>query len=62
MDGLELNPALRRTRPTAKIIAMTAGEGVRNYLDAAKHLGAHDTLKKPFTRQELLDVVASQLK
>jgi two-component system, chemotaxis family, chemotaxis protein CheY len=62
MDGLELIPLLRKTRPASKIIAITAGEGVRNYLDIAKHLGAHDTLKKPFSRQELLDVVASQLK
>jgi CheY-like chemotaxis protein len=62
MDGLELIPVLRKTRPATKIIAITAGEGVRNFLDAAKHLGANDTLKKPFSRQELLDAVASQLK
>jgi CheY-like chemotaxis protein len=61
MDGLQLIQALRKSRPATKIIAITAGEGVRNYLDMAKHLGADDTLQKPFTRQELLDVVASQL-
>ena len=62
MDGLELIPVLRKTRPATKIIAITAGSGEMNYLDVAKHFGAHDTLKKPFTRQALLDAVASQLK
>ena len=62
MDGLELIPVLRKTRPATKIIAITSGSGEKNYLDVAKHLGAHDTLKKPFSRQELLDAVASQLK
>jgi FixJ family two-component response regulator len=33
-----------------------------DYLDTAKHLGANDTLKKPFSLQELLDAVSSQLK
>ena len=28
----------------------------------AKHLGADDTLKKPFSLQELLHAVSSQLK
>jgi DNA-binding response OmpR family regulator len=62
MDGLELIPILRKTRPASKIIAITAGSGERNYLYIAKHLGAHDTLMKPFTRHELLDVVSAQLK
>jgi DNA-binding response OmpR family regulator len=33
-----------------------------DYLDTAKHLGANDTLKKPFSLQELLDAVSSHLK
>ena len=61
MDGLQVIQALRKTQPTTKIIAITAGEGVRNYLDMAQCLGASDSLQKPFTRQELLNVVASQL-
>ena len=61
MDGIELIQILRKTWPAIKLIAMTAGKGVRNYLGMAEHLGAHGTLQKPFTRQELLDVVASQL-
>jgi CheY-like chemotaxis protein len=59
MDGLELIPRLRKKRPGIKIIAISGAES--NYLDAAKHLGAIGTLKKPFTAQELLDVVSSHL-
>jgi len=61
MDGLELIQLLRRTRPDSKIIAMSGGSGEWNYLDAAKHLGANATLKKPFSIQELLDTVSAQL-
>ena len=61
MDGLELIQLIRKTRPASKIIAISGGSGERNYLDAAKFLGAHDTLKKPLSLQELLDTVASQL-
>lgn len=61
MDGLELIQRLRATRPASKIIAMSGGTGEWNYLDAAKHLGADVTLNKPFSLQELLDAVSSQL-
>jgi CheY-like chemotaxis protein len=57
-DGIELILILRKTRPADKLIAMTAGRGVRNYLAIAKQLGADNTLQKPFTRHALLDVVA----
>ncbi len=62
MDGLELIQRLRASRPTSKIIAVSGGSWEWDYLDSAKHLGANDTLKKPFSLQELLDVVSSQLK
>jgi CheY-like chemotaxis protein len=61
MDGLELIPLLRKTRPAIKIIAISGGSGEWDYLDAAKSLGAHATLKKPFSFQELLQAVATQL-
>ena len=61
MDGLELIPLLRKTRPASKIIAISGGSGQMNFLDIAKKLGAHDTLKKPFSHQELLHAVSSQL-
>ena len=59
MDGLDLIPRLRKTRPGIKIIAISGGEPY--YLDAAEHLGAIGTLKKPFTAQELLEAVAAHL-
>ena len=62
MDGLELIPLLRKTRPASKIIAISGGSWEWDYLDTAKSLGAHDTLKKPFNLQELLDAVSIQLK
>ena len=62
MDGLELIPLLRKTRPANKIIAISGGSGQVNQLDIAKKLGADDTLKKPFSLQELLHAVFSQLK
>ena len=62
MDGLELIPLPRKTRPASQIMAITGGSGRSNYLDMAKHLGADDTLMKPFSLQELLDAVSSQLK
>ena len=62
MDGVELIPLLGKTRPASKIMAITGGSGRSNYLDMAKHLGANDTLMKPFSLQELLEAVSSQLK
>ena len=62
MDGLELIPLLRKTRPATKIIAISGGSGKMNHLETAKYLGAHDTLKKPFSLQTLLDAVSAQLK
>ena len=62
MDGVEVIPLLRKTRPASKIMVITGGSGRRNDLNMAKHLGAHDTLMKPFSLQELLYTVATQLK
>lgn len=62
MDGLELIPLLRKTRPACKIIAISGKSGQRDHLDTARYLGAHDTLKKPLSLQALLDAVASQSK
>jgi CheY-like chemotaxis protein len=61
MDGLELIRLLRKTRPANKIIAISGRSGQMDHLDIAKHLGAHDTLMKPFSLQELLHAVSSQL-
>jgi CheY-like chemotaxis protein len=61
MDGLELIPLLRKMRPANKIIAISGGSGQMNHLDTAKYSAADDTLKKPFSLQELLDAVLAQL-
>ena len=61
MDGMELIPLLRKTRPATQVIAISGKSGLMNCLDAAKKLGAHDTLLKPFSPQVLLDAVATQL-
>ncbi|MGA6828832.1 response regulator [Nitrospira sp. NS4] len=62
MDGLELIPLIWKTHPARKIIAMSGYGGEWNYLDVAKHLGVNVTLTKPFSVQELLGAVFTQLK
>ena len=62
MDGLDLIPLFCESRPASKIIAIAETTDEWDYLDAARILGAHATLKKPFSMQELLDAVADQLK
>ena len=62
MDGLEVIQLLHKTRPACKIIAMSESSWEWDYLDTAKHLGANDTLQKPFSLQALLDAVSAQLK
>ncbi len=61
IDGLEVIELLRLARPKGKIIAMSGGSAEHDYLDTAKRLGANATLKKPFSPQELLDAISSQL-
>ena len=61
MDGLEVTMALHRESPTVKIIALTGGSGQRDFLDIAKLLGAHRTMKKPVAIAELLQAVQQEL-
>jgi len=49
-DGLEVTVALHRESPTVKIIVLTGGSGQRDFLEVAKLLGAHRTMKKPISR------------
>ena len=60
-DGLEVTMALHRESPKVKIIAITGGSGPRDFLDTAKLLGAHRTMKKPVTAAELLHAVQQEL-
>jgi DNA-binding NarL/FixJ family response regulator len=60
-DGLEVTMALHRESPTVKIIVLTGGSGQRNFLDVAKLLGAHRTMRNPITITELLQAVQQEL-
>ena len=60
-DGLEVTMAFHHESPTVKIIVLTGGSGQRDYLDVAKLLGAHRTMRKPVTMTELLQAVQQEL-
>ena len=60
-DGLEVTMALHRESPTVKIIVITGGSGQRDFLEVAKILGAHRTMRKPVTIAELLQAVQEEL-
>jgi DNA-binding response OmpR family regulator len=59
--GIEPIQALRREAPSVKIIAMSSGGSSPgsgcSFLDAARFLGAQQTLNKPFEIQHLLTAV-----
>ncbi|MGH2361768.1 MAG: response regulator [bacterium] len=62
-EGIETIQALRREAPGVKIIAMSGG-GSRHdctFLDAARLLGAQQTLDKPFDPPQLLTAVRAVL-
>ena len=61
-DGLEVTMALHRESPTVKIIVITGGSGQRDFLEVAKLLGAHRTMRKPITVAELLQAVQEELR
>jgi two-component system response regulator MprA len=60
-DGVETIQGLRRQHPAAKVIAMTAARGRFNRLTAARHVGAHRTLLKPFEMTDLLAAIREVL-
>jgi DNA-binding NtrC family response regulator len=60
-DALESILILRREYPEAKIVAMTGGTGESNFLDTATVLGAHRTLAKPFSLDQLLGTVRTMV-
>jgi DNA-binding response OmpR family regulator len=62
-EGLETIVELRQQHPLVRIIAMSGGGRLSNedYLHLAKRFGAHFTLAKPFTRDELKAVLAQAL-
>ena len=62
-EGLETIMEIKHEFPEARIIAMSGGgrEGDDLFLRHAEQFGASETLKKPFERQELLDMVTAAL-
>lgn len=62
-EGIETIRELHETYPTVKILAISGGgrSGQMIFLANATRFGAHRTLAKPFSRQELLDAVAALL-
>jgi CheY-like chemotaxis protein len=62
-SGLEVIPELRRASPQVRVVAMTGGsfDGKFDLLDIAAERGALATVRKPFTFEELLTVVAEVL-
>src|SRR5262245_16257398 len=57
MEGMETILGLRTLAPGVKVVAMSGGHlapGLTNYLPTAAHLGAVETLGKPFHLEDLL--------
>lgn len=61
-EGLETIIALHRDFPDVGVIAMSGGATLSHvYLRMAARLGAHRTLAKPFTPQQLHEAIAATL-
>ncbi len=58
-EGIETIVQLRRKNPSLKIIAISGGGRMKNmdFLKIAANVGADATLTKPFSTQELTEVV-----
>ena len=58
-EGIETIIEVRQQYPSVKILAISGGGKVspENYLVIADALGAHSTLKKPFSGQELIHAI-----
>lgn len=62
-EGIETIRLVRQQFPHIKLLAISGG-GTRKMVDvlpAALQLGAHHTLAKPFTPEELLDAITTIL-
>ncbi|MHC4838643.1 MAG: response regulator [Planctomycetota bacterium] len=60
-EGAETVMDLRKRWKEVGIVAMSGVIGAEFYLRAAKMLGADGTLLKPFTREELVEMVEAVL-
>jgi len=61
MEGIELISILRKQHGDVPIIAMSGNVVGRSFLKVTEVLGAAATLNKPFSTQELIDVVKAAL-
>ena len=61
MDGLAFIRELKRQDAGVRIIAITGGVGVLDFLDDAGIIGAQRTLRKPFYMNELVNAVREVL-
>ncbi|MBM4204950.1 MAG: response regulator [Gammaproteobacteria bacterium] len=62
-EGLETISDIRKRQPQLPILAISGGGriGPRDYLEAARHIGANATLAKSFGRNEFISMVDSLL-
>jgi len=60
-DGFEVIMELRQSRPRVKIIAISGHPTRHHMLPAAAWLGAKRTIAKPFTPQEMLELIKEVL-
>lgn len=62
-EGLETIMQLRKSYPDLKIIAVSGGNPSHgmSFLEMATRLGAHRTLAKPFSMEDMRNVVAELL-
>ena len=62
-EGIETIVALRKANPGLRIIAISGGYrvGPQDFLDLARHVGADETLAKPFRPSELIALAARVL-
>ena len=58
-DGIEIIIEAKKTYPNIILVAISGGGRIdsESYLNTAKYLGADATLKKPFTHDQLLDLL-----
>jgi DNA-binding NtrC family response regulator len=62
-DGIEVIQYFRRMTPRPKVIAISGGRPFEHIslLDIARHMGAFQTVAKPFTLKTLLNAVHAAL-